>query len=78
MVTVSNAVRELIEKGQYKKALRMAKGFRLGITKEESNRLKLAYECLVHPEFYSQLGTDTENAIADGIHILNTRFGQSE
>ena len=78
MATASNVVRDLIEKGDYKKALRTAKGFRLGISKEDSNRLKLAYECLVHPEFYAQLGTDTTTVIAEGIQILNALYGQGK
>ena len=74
----SDTVRELILSGNYKKALYVVRGFRLGITKEDSNKLKLAYECMVHPEFYAQLGTNTASAINEGIQILNARFGQTE
>ena len=77
-MTAVSTVRDSIEKGDFKKAFRVAKGFRLGISKDESNRLKLAYECLVHPEFYAQLGMDTTTVIAEGIQILYARFGYGE
>jgi len=78
MVTAISIVRDLIAQGNYKKALRLAKGFRLGISKDDSNKIKLAYECMTHTGFYEQLGTDTTTAITEGIQILVARFGQGE
>ena len=74
----SDAVRELIVDGDYKKALHIAKGFRLGIGIEYISKIKLAYECLVHKGFYEQIGTDTAAAVDDGIQILKSIYGQVE
>lgn len=45
MIRKSDIVRSLVAEHQYKKALRIAKDFRLGITPEQSLRMKKAYEC---------------------------------
>jgi hypothetical protein len=74
----SDIVRELIVNGDYKKALHIAKGFRLGIDIEDISKIKLAYECLVHKGFYEQIGTDTTTAITEGIQILISLYGQGE
>ena len=72
----SDTVRGLVADGEYKKALNIAKGFQLGITKEDSSKMKLAYECLVYPVFYKQIGTDTETAILEGVQILVDLYGK--
>lgn len=51
----TDTVRRLTADGDFKGALRIAKDFRLGITKQESSAMKLAYECMVHGDFYKQL-----------------------
>ena len=76
MITKSDTVRGLVVSGEYKKALSIAKGFRLGIAKEDLNKMRLAYECLVHTEFYEQLGTDTATAITEGIKLLQKLYGK--
>lgn len=52
----SDIVRRLVSEGEYKKALRIAKDFRLGISKEDSDCMKRGYECLVFPSFYQSIG----------------------
>ena len=71
----SKYVRELVAGGNYKEALRIVKGFRLGISKEDSSKMCEAYECMVHPDFYRQLHKDTDQLIADGISVLNNLYG---
>jgi len=75
VLTKTNAVRSLVAAGDYRKALGIVKGFRLGLSAEALNKLKLAYECMVHPAFYEQLGTDTAEAIAEGIQVLKELYG---
>lgn len=72
----SDMVRELIAAGDYKKALRIAKGFKIGFTKEEQSTMTRAHECMVHPGFYSQLGIDEANAIEAGIEIIKRAYGE--
>ena len=71
----SDKVRRLVAAGEHKKALAIAKNFRLGITKEQHNTLLRAYECLVHPAFYKSIGTDVAKAITNGVTVLNQIYG---
>ena len=56
MVKKTDIVREAIAIGDLKKALRIAKGFRINVTKEQRELMTRAYECMIHPEFYRQIG----------------------
>ena len=78
MVNKTDTVRRLIVNRDYKRALSLAKVFRLGITKEASSKMALAYECIVHTKFYNQIGIDTAKAITEGIQILQSLYGPSE
>lgn len=70
----SDMVRRLVADGQYKKALSIAKDFRLGITKEQRSLMARAYECLVHPGFYTSIGIDLSQAIQEGISVINALY----
>lgn len=72
----SDMVRELVAAGDYKKALSIAKGFKIGFTKEEQSTMTRAHECMVHPGFYSQLGIDEVKAIEAGIEIIKRAYGK--
>ena len=74
----SDAVRRLVAGGSFKAALAIAKDFRLGITKAESDAMTLAYECMVHGRFYKSLGYDLEKKIAEGTAVLTRLYGKSE
>lgn len=74
----SDKVRRLVSSGDFKGALRIAKDFRLGITKEQSSAMTLAYECMVHGSFYKQLGYDLKQKVADGVEVLVGLYGRSE
>lgn len=76
MIRKSDVVRSLVADRQYKKALRIAKDFRLGITSEQSLRMKKAYECMVHERFYLSLGEDTKAIIAEGIDTIVSIYGR--
>ena len=78
MISKSDTVRQFVADKNYKKALSIVKGFRLGIAKEDINKMRLAYECLIYPNFYEQLGTDTATAITEGIQILIDLYGSGD
>lgn len=48
----------LLANGDLKGCLKLLKGFKIGITKEEQKQLGVAYECIVHPAFYSFRGQE--------------------
>lgn len=71
----SDKVRRLVREGQYKAALGIVKGFRLGITPVQSSIFVLAYESMVHEQFYRQLGQDTKQNVRQGIDLLIQMYG---
>lgn len=71
----SDVVRRLVAAGDYRKALSYAKDFRLGITKEQHEKMLRGYECMMHPAFYSQIGIDPRQAVADGVSVLKAIYG---
>lgn len=75
MVKKTDIVREALLSGDFKKALRIAKGFRINVTADERNKMSRAYECIVHPEFYRQIGTDIPKAIAEGKEVVSRLYG---
>ena len=72
----SDTVRTLVAEGRYKEALRIAKEFRYGISKEDSDNMKRGYECIVHPRFYKQLGVNTEQIMLKGVETLKRLYGE--
>ena len=71
----TDIVREAVAAGEMKKALRIAKGFRINITAEQRDAMSRAYECMVHPDFYRQIGTDIPTAIEKGICVVTALYG---
>lgn len=71
----SDAVRRLVLEGDHKKALMIAKDFRLGIAPQQRDAMTRAYECLVHPGFYLSIGTDLSKAIDEGVSVLTDLYG---
>ena len=67
----------LYRSGQLKRALAIAKTFRMGLTVDEQKAISLAYECYTHPEFYRQLGTDIEASKKVGCQVFEQRIMRS-
>lgn len=70
MVRKTDIVRADIRQRSWKEALRIAKDFRIGVTQEQRDTMCRAYECIVHPEFYRQIGIDIPEAIRKGKLVL--------
>lgn len=70
MIKKSDIVREAVRKQDWKKALQIAKDFRIGITPEQRSKMARAYECIVHPDFYKQIGVDISDAIEQGKTVV--------
>lgn len=71
----SDKVRRLVAAGNYKEALRIAKEFRLGIGREDSEDMKMGYECMVHARFYKDLGMDAEQISQKGVATVKRLYG---
>lgn len=66
--------REAFEQGNVKEALRIAKTFRIGLTKADRDAIVRGYECMVHPQFYRDLGKTPENEIEKGVQVFKTKI----
>lgn len=76
-MTKTEIVRHHVAANDYRAALKIAKTFRLGLTREEQRTLQYAYECMVYPDSYRQLGRDIDTTISQGIQLL-LKFYASE
>lgn len=63
-------VRQYIKQEKWKEALREAKDFRIGVTKEQRSVMARAYECIVHPDFYRSIGKNLNECIECGKLVL--------
>ncbi len=78
MIRKSDIVRDAVERMDWKKALKIAKDFRLGISEEDRNAMCEAYECMVHPRFYESLGMNRDGKITTGISVVTRLYGRKE
>lgn len=76
MVKKSDKVRSLVSSQNYRAALCIAKDFRLGIAREQSDKMARAYECMVHERFYRSLGVDIPQSINEGVEVLVGLYGK--
>lgn len=74
----SDKVRRLVRESRFKEALAIAKGFRLGISKADVDAMTRGYECIVHPEFYRQIGFNPEEESRKGIEAVMRLYGKEE
>lgn len=70
MIKKSDIVRAAVREQDWKKALQIAKDFHIGVTQEQRNKMARAYECIVHPDFYRQIGVDIPKAIEQGKAVV--------
>lgn len=70
MIKKSDIVRAAVQEQDWKKALQIAKDFHIGVTQEQRNKMARAYECIVHPDFYQQIGIDIPKAIEQGKAVV--------
>jgi hypothetical protein len=71
----SDRVRRLVAGGEYKEALRIAKGFRMGITEEQHDDMVRGYECMTNPRLYRSLGMDTEEIAQKAVATVIRLYG---
>lgn len=74
MTKKTDIVRAAVKANDWKKALYIAKDFKLGISKEQKTVMTRAYECMVHPDFYKSIGVDLTKAIQDGVEVVNKLY----
>ena len=76
MIKKTDLVREALRNGDFKKALKIAKDFRINITKQDREKMSRAYECIVHPDFFKQIGIDIPSAIIAGEEVVTRLYGE--
>ena len=70
METKRSQVIQALKNKDYKKALKIAKTFRIELNKEQNSIVTRGYESLTNPRFYKSLGQNIEQNIQDAIDIL--------
>lgn len=75
-VKKSDIVRSAVSCKDWKKALRIAKDFRIGITPDQRDLMTRAYECMVRPDFYRMIGKDPESEIKKGVEVVSQIYGR--
>lgn len=65
MKSKTQQARELMQAGDLKGCLAIMKTFRM-MSPEMRKGIGRAYECIIRPGFYQQLGVDTKQAIETG------------
>lgn len=56
MITKTSIAVAAFQRGDFKEALRIAHGFRAGLSNAERAALRDGYEAMVHPAFYQSIG----------------------
>lgn len=74
MISKTEQAVQAFKAGDVKLALKLASGFRLGITQQESKTLKRGYECIVHPRTYMQMGIVPEAAVSEACTVFQRKF----
>lgn len=68
-------VRRLVAEGDLKGALSIAKGFRLGISKADSDDMRRGYEAMWNPTFYQSLGMNPAEIAQKGVDTVIRLYG---
>lgn len=71
----TDQVRRLILAEDYKGALKIAKGFRLGISKDDSDAMRRGYEAMWNPVFYQSIGMDPVEVAQRGVNTVIRLYG---
>jgi len=62
------------QKGDVKRALSITSQFRIGLTPEDRKVLRTGYECIVHPDFFQQLGKDVKECVKKAMELFQQLF----
>ncbi|QMT41258.1 hypothetical protein [Neisseria shayeganii] len=74
LVKKTDQVRALVAQRDYAGALRIASKFRM-LAADDKKALVMAHECRHSPDFYRQLGLDTDALQQKGITVLQRLYG---
>ena len=75
METKSDKVRVLVQQGKFKEALSIVKTFKLGFSKQQRELFQRAHEAQWNPAFYTKLGHNPENLLAEASAVLSEVYG---
>lgn len=70
METKRAMVIRLLKEEKYKEAMKIAKGFKIELNKEERDIVTRGYESYTNPRFYKSLGQNIEENIRKAIEVL--------
>jgi hypothetical protein len=77
METKTSEALALFKAGKIKEALRIFSTFKIGLTKQDREVLKTAYECLSgKASFYKSIGIDTEQVVKSAELFIQTKYSK--
>lgn len=66
-MTKTEQAKQMMQSGDWKGCFKLVKTFRSGLSPKEFKEVGIAYECIVHPDFYSFRGQQwIDNHIENG------------
>lgn len=74
MKTKTEQVQDFFAGGKFLEGLRIAKTFRLGLTKEEQAQIVRGYECKVRPDFFLAIKKNPEQEYAKALVVVSTKL----
>lgn len=74
MKTKTQQVQDSFAAGNFQDGLRIAKTFKLGLTKEEQAQIVRGYECKVRPDFFRAIKKDPEQEYVKALVVVSTKL----
>lgn len=78
MQTKTEKVEILVKAGEFDKALKIAKTFKIWDNKSDGEQIKLASEIKANASFYKQIGKDVDKEYEKGIEVLKRVYGEAK
>lgn len=78
MDTKTQKLKNLVQAGQMKEALKLAKDFKKYPKAGQRLSVARAWEALVRPESYKQIGKDPDALVDAGIQVIMEVYGKQE
>lgn len=71
-------VQDYVKKGDFRRAIQIAKNFNRDLTKEENDIVTRAHEMQKNASFYEELGFNKEEQYEKAVEILKEKFTVEE
>ncbi|USK72666.1 hypothetical protein [Peribacillus asahii] len=74
MITKTDLAVAAFCKNDIKQALKIAKDFKMGLTRVDHKQIVAGYECMIHGDFYKQLNKNPEEETKKAVEVFRERI----